>query len=159
METKEQEEVVMSRIKLFNSSASRCTSLSQFLKCKNESEFTYKSLCYYEKASTDNIIKPVYNLLDDYMEYLDDYTIEVEIEDFNIDKYKFNPKKLSYDLYGTTTLYYILLYINNLNGIKEFNLEKKKIKIIRKDTLEQILSKIYDSEYTGINNYNDEALA
>ena len=148
----------MAQIGIGNNKPSECTSLSTFLKCKNDQEFSYKSLCYYGKASTDNVIKPIYNLLDDYMECIDDYTIEVEIEDFNIDKYKFNPKRLSYDLYGTTNLYYILLYINNLNGIKEFNLDKKKIKIIRKETLEKVLSNIYDNEYKNLQEYNNEEL-
>lgn len=36
-------------------------------------------------------------------------------------KYYFRPDYLSYDKYNTTTLWYVLLYINNVSSFEEFN--------------------------------------
>ena len=39
-------------------------------------------------------------------------------------KYRYNPKLLSYDIYGTTELWFFILMANELYSITEFNLRK-----------------------------------
>ena len=39
-------------------------------------------------------------------------------------KYRYNPKLLSYDIYGTTELWFFILMANELYSISEFNLRK-----------------------------------
>ena len=41
--------------------------------------------------------------------------------------YRFKPKKLSYDLYGTTELWDALLELNQMYSIIEFDREKYKV--------------------------------
>ncbi len=44
-------------------------------------------------------------------------------EDFNL-KYKMKPEYLSYDKYGTVVLSHLLMYINGVQSIEEFDLTK-----------------------------------
>ena len=47
--------------------------------------------------------------------------MEVEMTDEEKIKYKYNPKLLSYDIYGTPDLGYSLLLLNDMEHISEFN--------------------------------------
>ena len=51
----------------------------------------------------------------------------------NYEKYKFKPKSLSMDLYGTTELWSAILRINDIISISEFSL--KKIRLFTTDIL------------------------
>jgi hypothetical protein len=54
-------------------------------------------------------------------------------------KYVMRPEYLSYDQYGTTDYWYILMYINNIFTISEFNMTH--IYIPRRTAMQEILSK------------------
>jgi len=62
-------------------------------------------------------------------------------EEFN--KYKYRPKLLSLDLYDTTDLWHILIWINDFESIADFN--KKTIKILNPEAL-TILNHIVEME-------------
>ena len=51
-------------------------------------------------------------------------------------KFKYNPHLLAYVLYGTTDLWFLLLRINNMTRVTQF--DKKKIKIIHPDDMKLI---------------------
>ena len=109
----------------------------------------YSKLCY--KRLTDNDqIRCMYNVLDDYMDILDTYLIDVALSPEEVKKYKYNPKRMAYDLYGSTDLYSFILYINKYSSIREFTLSDPNIKLIHVDNLTSILSTIYSKEQTAI---------
>ena len=75
----------------------------------------------------------------------DDYNnrnITLTNEEFQ--KYQYQPKKLAYDLYGSTEYYYMILFINSMTNIKEFN--RRRINLMRAKDMSNVLSAIYSSE-------------
>ena len=53
--------------------------------------------------------------------------VTAELTPEEISLYKFKPKKLSYDLYGTTEIWCALLELNNVYSIIDFTMEKPKV--------------------------------
>ena len=51
---------------------------------------------------------------------------------------------LAYDLYGSTEYYYMILFINSMTNIKEFN--RRRINLMRAKDMSSVLSAIYSSE-------------
>lgn len=84
------------------------------------------------------------NIVNDYMEILQDNAVKVELNQDEQNKYYYNPDLLSYDIYGSTELDFIILKLNGIIDPKDFDLPK--IKLIQADTLIELLSDIYNAE-------------
>lgn len=91
-----------------------------------------------------NIFVILNNVLYDYEEELKKLSCTVELDLQSWHKYRYKPKLLSFDLYGATELYFILLFLNGTCDIKDF--DKKVIKVLRKDTLTEFLEAVYNAE-------------
>lgn len=121
-----------------------CT-LESFLAYKNyDKNVYYSDLSIFEKSIDGKGLLLTYNVLNDYIDEILDYVIDVRLTNKEFIKYQYNPKSLAYDLYGSTEYYYIILFLNGMTNIKEFN--KHKLKLIRPNILASILSAIYTSE-------------
>lgn len=116
--------------------------LEQFIKSKPLSEMSYDLLSIFQKI--DDIYIITYNILDDYRKEILSITKNVELNEDEFEKYEQSPQILAYDVYGSTELFFIILYINKMYDIKQF--KKKNIKLIYPDALSKILSQIYKSE-------------
>ncbi len=116
--------------------------IEQFIQSNSNTVISYEKLSLIEKM--DNIYTITYNLLNDYKEELDDLAITINLTDEELIKYAYKPKLLAYDIYGSTELYFIILFINNICNVKEFN--SKKIKMLSRDDLYNVLSAIYNAE-------------
>ena len=56
--------------------------------------------------------------------------LRTNLEDYDVPKeYYYRPEYVSYELYGTTDLWYLLLFINNMEKPDDFT--KSKIKVLR----------------------------
>lgn len=69
----------------------------------------------------------MFNLFEKYYELLIDNSIIVVLSDAEYKKYRFNPKKLSEDLYGTKELHYMLLRLNHMYSVIEFDLTEVRV--------------------------------
>ena len=116
--------------------------VEEFVQYQGVSKLNYEDYCLHEKESFLNIIS--YNILDDYLDELKLISKTVELSDTEYIKYLYKPRILAYDIYGDPELFFIILKLNNLCSSKEFNL--KKLKLIPKNTLLEVLSLIYNSE-------------
>ena len=116
--------------------------VEQFIATNSNSNINYEKLSLIEKM--DSVYTITYNLLNDYKDDLDKVTITINLNDEEYTKYVYKPKLLAYDVYGNVELYFIILFINNICNVKEFN--NRKIKMIKKDDLHNILSIIINSE-------------
>lgn len=67
-----------------------------------------------------NIKVPFSSLTNKYRDFLSKIIIEVDFDDRTTAYYKYKPKRLSEDLYGTTELWSDLLILNNYISITEF---------------------------------------
>lgn len=84
----------------------------------------------------DGIIVNFSSILLKYQDYLKDYIVDVIFNNEEYAKYKFQPKLLSQELYGTTEMWSSILMINNIYSCSEFNL--KKLKLFRSDIFDFI---------------------
>jgi len=108
-------------------------SLSEFV--KHTQQFKNNTIFNITKGIVDT------NALDTLGDYLINKRIETSITDDEIRKYNNRPKLMSYDIYGTTLFYYILLYVNNMNSESDFIL-KNTVYIITKDTVTEFIKMV-----------------
>lgn len=70
-------------------------------------------------------------------------SFELDLDDTLLDRFRFKPKLLSMKLYGTTDLWHLLLWLNNMHSVTQFN--RKNIIIFDPDGL-HLLNKIVELE-------------
>lgn len=108
--------------------------INQMIKEGKDSELTYATSSIV--AGNENISFTYRNIYDEFIPVLKDKSIETELDEDNLIKFKYNPHLLAYVLYGTTDLWFLLLRINNMTRVTQF--DKKKIKIIHPDDMKLI---------------------
>ena len=79
------------------------------------------------------------------------YCQKINLSDALAKRYRFRPKTLSHDLYGTVDLWHIILWLNNLTTVTEFNL--KSIVVLNPGKGE-ILVRILENEEENLTNNN-----
>lgn len=126
--------------------------LSQFIKVGRQSPaLSYTDFSYRE--THNGISYVIKNVINDYLSDLKKLARKVLLSDKEYEMYKYKPKLLSYDLYGTTEYYIYLLMINDMCNIYEF--DTKKLLIISKGTLNLALNSIYRAEKANILEFNN----
>jgi len=129
-------------------------SIQQFISNKPTIGTDYQNMSLVEERG--NIQFPVVNLItDDYFDEFKKASVRVELTEDEILKYKYSPKLLSYDIYDNAELYYIILRLNDLYNVKDFNLGKKYLYLIPKAKLKEYLSDIYTQENANAKTFND----
>ena len=118
-------------------------SISELIEAGKNITYTYDKFCIYEKIN-DELYVPFKNILNDYIDELRSFAVNVELSDSEYNRYLYKPRLLAYDIYGSTDLYFVILAINNMFNEKQF--DRKKIKMLRKEVLAEALGQIYNSE-------------
>ena len=131
--------------------------LDQFADSKSSNTVSYYSMSLLEKDPQNNIEYNVFNVVSDYMNELKAMAKEVTLSEAEYYTYRFKPKLLAHYLYGNGELYFIILWLNDMWSVKDFNL--RTLKLIKNSELAQALSSINASEKSFIKAYNESALA
>lgn len=131
--------------------------LDQFADSKSSNTVSYYSMSLLEKDPQNNIEYDVFNVVSDYMNELKAMAKEVTLSEAEYYTYRFKPKLLAHYLYGNGELYFIILWLNDMWSVKDFNL--RTLKLIKNSELAQALSSINASEKSFIKAYNESALA
>lgn len=85
------------------------------------------------------------NILDDYMEDLEDISVVVSIAEPELySRYKYNPHLLAYDVYGSVEFDFIILKLNHIASANEFVF--KNVRIVEKNELLDLLNDIFNIE-------------
>lgn len=130
------------------------TTLEEFIKAGHSTKsITYDSLSYKNKLSNGTQIA-VLNVIDDYIDELKAVSTIVELSDTEYSRYRFKPKLLCYDVYGSTELYYVILRLNGIVDVKDFDF--KKFRMLKIDRMELLISEIYNAEKKFIDDYNSK---
>ncbi len=95
------------------------------------------------------------NLTVKYLPELRQIKIKISLSNEEYAKYKYNPKVLSYDVYGTTELWFLILEANELHSVSEFNF--RTIYLFRTDIVEK-MTRILNLELDS-KNYNEEEIS
>lgn len=100
--------------------------IEEFIKEYKDQPITFKSLFFKEVDRIQGRDKKLILLSDSillkYSKDLESTIIKLQLSDREENKYFYNPKFLSHDLYGTTELWYLLLKINELYSTSQFSL-------------------------------------
>lgn len=127
--------------------------IQEFIQSKPLVNVDYQSFAFAERH--DDIEFPFLNIITiDYLDDFKDASVEVSVSDNEYKKYRYKPKLLAYDVYDNSELYYIIMAINNKYNIKDFNLTTRKVNLISKSKLYDMLKSIYRAEYKNISGYN-----
>lgn len=119
----------------------QASSLTEFINLGKDIKITYNN--YSIKSKIGNLNYPVHNIIYDYIAEIKQKRILVTLSDEEYLKYKFKPRLLAYDIYGNGELYFIILAINDIIDIKDFDF--KKIFMLKKEDI-AIINKIYIAE-------------
>lgn len=118
------------------------STISDFLNEKSlKPEISFDSFCKSDARNNTSYIS-----LYDYKDIFTTYSVEITLTDDEVNKYKYKPKLLSKDIYDYEEYYFIILFINDITSSKHFNLENKKIKMIKPVDLFDIINSIYYKE-------------
>ena len=97
----------------------------------------------------------VYNIISDYLQDLKKMASTITLSDNEYYTYRFRPKLLADYVYGNGELYFIILMLNDIWSVKDF--DTRTVKLISKSDLSNALSSINASEKTFIDTYNESA--
>ena len=137
-----------------NSTTLTCT-LDEFVASRPSNKMSYYTLSLLETDHEHNITYDVYNVISDYLQDLKKMSTVVTLTDDEYYIYRFRPKLLANYLYGNGELYFIILMLNDIWTIKDFDF--KKVRLISKSDLSNALSNINASEKNFISKYNEYA--
>ena len=82
---------------------------------------------FFQNGMKHKIVVNGGNIADKYSAELEENKKIVEFTTKEYYKYRYNPKLLSYDVYGTTELWFFILMANEIYTITEFDLRKVKM--------------------------------
>lgn len=105
------------------------------------------------RTKIGNDIIQIGSVFDKYIDFIKGVCVKVKLNDTERQQYKYNPKKLSYNLYKTEELWSLLLKLNNIGSEIEFI--PTTIYIINpseKDMLNRIL--MLSDDELKLNHYN-----
>ena len=137
-------------------SPEKTKSVEEFVELGMADDITYENYSILAEITGHNVnIRfPEHNVIYDYLKELKKNTVLLEFDDENYIKYRYNPKKLAFDVYGSTELYFVILAINGMCSFKDFN--KKKIKVLYKHDMNALLTSIYNAEEDYISKNRDK---
>lgn len=125
------------------------STLEDFIAMRKNDTVTYYDLSILAKSLTNpDLIYSESNILDTYMDELKKLAVTVELSPEDYSKYKFRPKLLCYDIYGMTEMYFIIMALNGICSIKDFNF--KKIKLLYKNDMFEFVNSIVAAEQNYI---------
>ena len=119
--------------------------IEDFIDMKPNDNFTYATMALYMQSIVDKTtIYSSDNVLYTYLEDIKSFSIDYTFTEEEYQKYKYRPKLLAYDIYGSTELYFVILAINDTCNIKDF--KKRKIRLLYKSDLSDLLNRIMETE-------------
>lgn len=95
-----------------------------------ELKLTIKDLAFkeiIENSSGEKFVVNMFNLYEKYYELLLEHATIVVLTDEEYGKYRYNPRLLSKDLYGTPELHYMLLRLNYVYSIINFDFREVRV--------------------------------
>lgn len=115
--------------------------LDQFIQMKYSDEMTFRNFSIVEIVNDLEMID--HNLIEDYLDELDQICVNCVLDDEQFKKYKFAPDLLAYDVYGSTQIDFVIMYANGIYDPKEFT--KKTIRLPYKSGMKTFLNAVYNA--------------
>ena len=124
--------------------------ITDFINQGKSDDMTYTNFAILQKSMLGQYAE--INVLDFYLDELKKLCLKVEtFTEEEINKYKYQPDLLAYDIYGSTQLDFVILLVNGIIDPKEFDFSRGYILIPTKSNLFTILDEIKNSENAWLN--------
>jgi hypothetical protein len=105
---------------------------------------------YIKRDDGSVVVFNLYSLTDRYMDDLEQFIMTIELSDSEYLKYRFQPKKLCLDVYNCPDLAPLILKINNMVSLLEF--DKQSIRMFKTNILKLLNEiKILEQEQYNAN--------
>ena len=78
-------------------------------------------------SAGEKFIVNMFNLYEKYYEILLDHVVTATLTEAEYRRYRFQPKLLSFDLYGTKELHYMLLRLNHVYSVINFDFNEVRV--------------------------------
>lgn len=130
------------------------SSLDGFITNGKLNTISYANLSFVDYFQ--DIKFPMYNIIQDYLDNLEEDVFKVTLTDQEYAKYKYKPRLLSNYLYGSTEFFFVILALNGIATEKEFT--SQTIKLLSADKMKELIEKIYTLEQESIQSYNSRRL-
>lgn len=125
--------------------------IDQMIALKNSDSITYKNFSILQKSlQDDSLVYSIDNVIYDYMDEINQYKRLVGFSDMEVVKYKYKPKLFSYDVYGSTECYFVIMALNGICNVKEFDLIDHTIWALNPNDMYTIMNLISRAEKTRI---------
>lgn len=124
--------------------------IEQFITFKDDDTASYNNLSFRDKY--DNIIYPIKNIIDDYIDELNELLVDVVMSESEFLRYRYRPKLLAFDIYGNAELDFLILAMNGVCNMKEF--DSRSIKLIKNKDLDNFITSIFNANKDDLDIYN-----
>lgn len=121
--------------------------LSQFIALKDMDSMTYSKYSIFEQSLTEpSMVYAIDNVIYTYMDELKEQRKLVKISENERIKYAYKPKLLAYDIYGSTETYFVILAVNGMCNLKEFDLSNRLFYALTPQDMVSTMNSIYNAE-------------
>lgn len=103
--------------------------IDQFIQTEQNKSVKYPNY-YYQKVISEadlHVIMNYQSIMDRYVQYIRDYITEIELSQEEMRKYRYNPKRLSFNLYGTTSYWWSIIFANQIHSLTEFDFSRDNV--------------------------------
>ena len=121
--------------------------LDDFVELQSVDNMTYYNFSILEII--DGVQHLDHNLVEDYLKELEATYVTLELSNEEMNRYKYNPDLLAYDIYGSVQLDFIILLLNDMIDPKDF--DRRKLKLPYASSLSIFLNTLYSKESNYIN--------
>lgn len=125
--------------------------VEDFINAGHMNTTTYDTFSYKDLISNGNEVA-VLQIVDDYLRELGDAAVNVQFSKKEYLKYRFKPKLMCHDIYGNGELYFVILLLNGIADVKDFDFNK--LKMLSVSNMSELMSQIYNAEYKWKDQYN-----
>lgn len=103
--------------------------IDQFIQTEQNKSVKYPNYYYQKIISEDDlhVIMNYQSIMDRYVQYIRDYITEIELSQEEMRKYRYNPKRLSFNLYGTTSYWWSIIFANQIHSLTEFDFSRDNV--------------------------------
>ena len=109
------------------------------------------SVSYYYGSIMEILSNDIYivahNIFNDYKDEILEESVIITFNSKEYNRYMFEPRLLAYDIYGYTDLFFIIMLLNDVNNVKDFNF--KSVTLLHPSKI-NLLGKIINAEKSYI---------
>lgn len=127
--------------------------IENYIECKSNTAMSHFNSSFINIDG--DIMYSIYNVVSDYIDEIkNNYCMEIILDKDQMMKYKYRPKLLCYDVYGSTEIAFIILLINDMYSAKQFT--KDTLYLPTQTNMKELCSNIFNANKDAIKYYNKE---